>query len=89
MDAKDGGPLRSKDGGATWTRASAETRLWGRGWYFGGVTVDPKDPDTVYVCNTGMYRSTDGGKTFTPIKGAPGGDDYPPALDRSVRPAPA
>ena len=50
--------------------------LWGRGWYFGGVTVDPKNPDTVYVCNVSMYRSTDGGKTFVPIKGAPGGDDY-------------
>ncbi len=26
--------------------------------------------------NTSAYRSTDGGKTFTPFKGAPGGDDY-------------
>ena len=76
VDAKEGGLYVSKDGGATWTRGCHETRIWGRGWYFGGVTVDPKDPDTVYVCNTGMYRSTDGGKTVTPIKGAPGGDDY-------------
>jgi photosystem II stability/assembly factor-like uncharacterized protein len=30
----------------------------------------------VYVPNTSMYRSRDGGKTFTAIKGAPGGDDY-------------
>ena len=57
-------------------RVRRETRIWGRGWYFGGVTVDPKNPDVVYVCNTAMYRSTDGGKTFVPIKGAPGGDDY-------------
>jgi len=28
------------------------------------------------VMNTSMYRSTDAGKTWTPIKGAPGGDDY-------------
>ena len=40
------------------------------------MTVDPKNPDTVYACNTAMYRSTDGGKTFVPFKGAPGGDDY-------------
>ncbi len=33
-------------------------------------------PDIVYVANTSLYRSTDGGKTFTCIKGAPGGDDY-------------
>jgi photosystem II stability/assembly factor-like uncharacterized protein len=76
VDAKEGGLYASKDGGASWTRASAESRIWGRGWYFGGVAVDPKDPETVYVCNTAMYKSTDGGKTFVPFKGAPGGDDY-------------
>ena len=40
---------------------------------------------SVYVCDTAMYRSTDGGKTFLPIKGAPGGDDYHQLLDRSRR----
>jgi hypothetical protein len=30
----------------------------------------------MYSANTSTYRSTDGGKTFTAIKGAPGGDDY-------------
>src|SRR6266540_1006122 len=76
VDAKEGGLYASEDGGATWTRTSSDQRLWGRGWYFGGVTVDPNNPDTVYVCNVSIYRSTDGGKTFIPIKGAPGGDDY-------------
>ena len=76
VDAKEGGLYASADGGTTWKRASADARIWERGWYFGGVTVDPKDADTVYVCDTAMYRSTDGGKTFVPIKGAPGGDDY-------------
>jgi len=33
--------------------------------YFGEVSVDPKDPDTVYVPNTTTYQSHDGGKTFT------------------------
>ena len=76
VDAKAGGLYASGDGGATWTRASADARIWERGWYFGGVTVDPKDPNTVYACNTAMYRSTDGGTRFLPLKGAPGGDDY-------------
>jgi len=76
VDAKEGGLYASQDGGATWKRASADKRVWERGWYFGGVAVDPKDPDVVYVCDVSMYRSTDGGKTFVPIKGAPGGDDY-------------
>ena len=76
VDATDGGLYRSDDAGATWTRASGDRRIWGRGWYFGGVAVEPHDPDTVYALNTAMYRSRDGGRTFVPTKGAPGGDDY-------------
>jgi len=76
VDAKDGGVFISNDAGAKWTRLSNDKRLWDRGWYFEKVTVDPKNADIVYVMNTSMYRSTDAGKTWTPIKGAPGGDDY-------------
>ena len=71
-----GGVYRSDDGGRTWTLADGEDRIWHRGWYFGSVTVDPANPDVVYVMNTSAYRSEDGGKTFEGFKGAPGGDDY-------------
>ena len=76
VDAKEGGVFISNDAGATWTRLSNDKRLWDRGWYFEKITVDPKNPDVVYVSNTSVYRSTDAGKRWTPIKGAPGGDDY-------------
>ena len=76
VDAKEGGLFSSNDAGATWTKISADARIWGRGWYFNKVTTDPKDPDTVYVQNTSIYKSTNGGKNWTAIKGAPGGDDY-------------
>jgi photosystem II stability/assembly factor-like uncharacterized protein len=76
VDAKDGGVFLSNDAGASWTRLSSDKRLWDRGWYFEKITIDPKNADVVYVMNTSMYRSTDTGKTWTPIKGAPGGDDY-------------
>ena len=76
VDAKDGGVFSSNDAGTTWTRLSSDKRLWDRGWYFENVTVDPKNPDVVYVMNTSVYRSTDAGHKWTPIKGAPGGDDY-------------
>lgn len=76
VDAKDGGLYRSDDAGATWTQAASERRIWGRGWYFGVVEVDTKNPDTVYISNTSFYKSVDGGKSFTSFKGAPGGDDY-------------
>ena len=71
-----GGVYISDDAGASWKLVNSETRLWGRGWYFGGVAVDPKNPDKAYVINTATYVTTDAGKTFVPIKGAPGGDDY-------------
>jgi len=77
VDAQEGGLFRSDDAGATFTKVSADSRIWGRGWYFGKVAVDPKNADLVYVSNTGVYRSRDGGRTFgEPFKGSPGGDDY-------------
>ena len=76
VDAKEGGVFTSNDAGATWARLSSDKRLWDRGWYFEKITVDPNNADIVYVMNTSVYRSTDAGKTWTPIKGAPGGDDY-------------
>ena len=71
-----GGVYISDDAGANWKLVNDENRLWGRGWYFGGIAIDPKDPNRAYVINTATFITTDGGKTFVPIKGAPGGDDY-------------
>ncbi len=71
-----GGIYRSDDAGESWQRVSSEQRVWGRGSDFAEVKVDPKDRDVIYVANTSAYRSTDGGRTFTAFKGAPGGDDY-------------
>jgi photosystem II stability/assembly factor-like uncharacterized protein len=76
VDAKEGGLYRSDDAGKSWRRADSEQRIWGRGWYFCKIAVDPKNPDIVYVGNTSTYKSTDGGQNFTAFKGAPGGDDY-------------
>jgi len=76
VDAPEGGLYRSDDAGETWRRVSSDHRIWMRGWYFGGVTADPRDANTVYVSNTSLYRSSNGGESFEAIKGAPGGDDY-------------
>jgi photosystem II stability/assembly factor-like uncharacterized protein len=73
---KMGGLYRSDDTGESWQRINPDVRLWGRGDDFACVRVDPKNRDTVYVANISTYRSNDGGKNFTAIKGAPGGDDY-------------
>jgi len=72
------GLYRSDDGGATWQHmAGKDTRISnGQGAYSSGVFVDSQNPDIVYTMSTAMYRSIDGGKTFIPFKGAPGGEDY-------------
>jgi photosystem II stability/assembly factor-like uncharacterized protein len=77
VDAQSGGGIyRSDDGGENWAAGSTEARITSRNWYFGTVTADPRNPDVVYVPNVALYRSVDGGKSFTVLKGAPGGDDY-------------
>ena len=71
------GLVRSDDGGATWRPMAADDlRIRnGQGGYNCGVYVDPVNPDVVYTISTSSYKSVDGGKTFTGLKGAPGGDD--------------
>jgi photosystem II stability/assembly factor-like uncharacterized protein len=69
------GLFRSDDAGDSWRRITTDPRVTGNG-YFSRVFVDPKNADVVYVMQTSLYRSTDGGQHFIALKGAPGGDDY-------------
>jgi photosystem II stability/assembly factor-like uncharacterized protein len=74
--SKKAGLYRSDDGGDTWTLQNEDRRLISRAWYFGNITIDPNNPDVFYVPNVALYRSEDGGKTISVVRGAPGGDDY-------------
>ncbi|HET7570607.1 MAG TPA: hypothetical protein VFK96_08495 [Gammaproteobacteria bacterium] len=70
----DAGVYRSTDGGAHWHNVNHNGGLADS--YFGRLRVAPNDHDTIYLMGRSLRRSTDGGKTFTIIKGSPGGDDY-------------
>ena len=72
----NGGLYRSDDAGETWKLVDKDHRIWGRGDDFAEVKVDPKNEDVLYSANTSTYKSEDGGHSFVPWKGSPGGDDY-------------
>ncbi len=77
VDAKEkGGVYTSANAGESWKLLTKEYRLWGRGSDFAEIKVHPKDENTLFVGNIASYKSIDGGKNWTSIKGAPGGDDY-------------
>ena len=71
----EGGVWRSDDGGEHWQRVNHDEDVFGN-WYFARLTADPRNPDVVYSAGQSIRRSTDGGRTWHIIKGAPGGDDY-------------
>jgi photosystem II stability/assembly factor-like uncharacterized protein len=73
---KEGGIYRSDDAGETWVKMQSDERYWGRGSDFAEIKVDPKNPDIVYSANVVTWKSTDGAKSWTAFRGAPGGDDY-------------
>ena len=72
------GFYRSDDAGQSWYEVTKDPRPAMR---IGGgdlpvPKVDPTNPDVVYSTSIVTVRSTDGGKTWSSIRGAPGGDDY-------------
>jgi photosystem II stability/assembly factor-like uncharacterized protein len=71
-----GGIYRSDDAGESWRRVGTDRRAWARGSDFAEIDVDPRNKEIVYTASIAAYKSTDGGKTWTAFKGAPGGDDY-------------
>ena len=70
-----GGLYRSDDYGDSWQCVSEDQNLISRAWYYMHLTADPQDADTLYINNLSLWKSTDGGKSFTEIA-TPHGDNH-------------
>ncbi|MGI9102151.1 MAG: WD40/YVTN/BNR-like repeat-containing protein [Terriglobales bacterium] len=75
IEAEKGGLYRSDNGGDNWTAVNSDSRFTQRSWYYGHIFADPKNADTVYILNVGMFRSNDAGKSWVQIR-APHGDNH-------------
>jgi photosystem II stability/assembly factor-like uncharacterized protein len=75
IEAEDGGVFRTDNAGRTWTKVNEQRALRQRAWYYTRIYADPQNADTVYVLNTGFYKSNDGGRTYSSIS-VPHGDNH-------------
>ena len=72
---EQGGLYRSDDSGLTWRLVNNATNLRARPFYFNYVDVNPKNPDEVWINSLSLYKSVNGGKTFTTVS-TPHGDNH-------------
>ena len=82
------GIYKSIDGGRSWTNMGLKTSE-----HIGRIVIDPRNSDVVYVAahgplwrkggDRGLYKTTDGGKTWTKILGV---DDYTGVNDVQMDP---
>ena len=70
-----GGLFRSDDAGQSWKLINNSMDITQRAFYYMSVYVDPKDPNTIYLPNVGVYVSHNGGKKLIALH-PPHGDNH-------------
>jgi photosystem II stability/assembly factor-like uncharacterized protein len=76
VENENGGLFVSDNAGASWTLINPARSIRQRAFYYTHVTADVANKDTVYLLNTALFRSTDGGKTLTSIGQGTHGDHH-------------
>jgi photosystem II stability/assembly factor-like uncharacterized protein len=67
------GVYKTINAGATWSRVSdgaLSDITGGFGWYFGQIRVAPTDPNRVWVIGLELFRSTNGGSSWSDVSGS-------------------
>jgi photosystem II stability/assembly factor-like uncharacterized protein len=75
IEAAEGGVFLSDDAGRSWRPINDDRRLRQRAFYYTRIYADTQARDTLYILNTGLYRSTDAGKSIRAIR-VPHGDNH-------------
>ena len=76
VENENGGLFVSDDAGASWKLINPSRAIRQRAFYYTHVFGDPSNKDVVYMQNTGLFRSTDGGKTTAQIGQNTHGDHH-------------
>ncbi|MEQ9442242.1 MAG: glycosyl hydrolase [Cyclobacteriaceae bacterium] len=75
IDEEKGGIFLSENGGKTWKRINRKHEYRQRAWYYSRLFADPQQEHTLYVLNTGFYKSLNDGENFDRIP-VPHGDNH-------------
>ena len=76
VENENGGLFVSDDAGASWKLINANRAIRQRAFYYTHVFGDPGNKDVVYMQNTALFRSTDGGKTTVQVGQNTHGDHH-------------
>src|SRR5437660_1582640 len=83
IESKKGALFRSDDGGKTWNREDASRFVIWRPFYFGNLTVDPKDENKIFKPDLLLLLSVNGGRSFSAVSQAAHGDFHDVWIDPS------
>lgn len=67
VEAKKSVLLRSADGGLNWQAVNSDTGVHNRPFYYSRIFVNPANENILYMLQTQLQASEDGGKTFRPL----------------------